>query len=136
MFYVMCRYIIYLHTNTRAALSSLPDLWGSTQPRLWKAICLGAPKITEDVVSGVHMRLTRVLYVLAQFRIRPRQIGPSHIHQITEKFCSECRAESVRPDRCVKTSSPPLAVGRPHTSSPITFDGPTLARVLRVALLF
>ena len=35
-------------------------------------------------VIGVHMRLTRVLYVLAQFRIRPRQIGPSHIHQITQ----------------------------------------------------
>ena len=30
------------------------------------------------------MRLTRVLYVLAQFRVRPRQIGPSHIHQITQ----------------------------------------------------
>ena len=32
-------------------------------------------------------------------------------------------------------TSPPLAAGRPHTSPPITFDGPILARVLRVALL-
>jgi hypothetical protein len=33
-------------------------------------------------------------------------------------------------------TSPPLAAGRPHTSPPITFDGPTFARVVRVALLF
>jgi hypothetical protein len=33
-------YVKCLHTNIRTALSSSSDLRGSTQPRLWKAICL------------------------------------------------------------------------------------------------
>jgi hypothetical protein len=33
-----------------------------------------------DMLSG----LTRVLYVLAEFGIRPSQIGSGHIHQITQ----------------------------------------------------
>ena len=41
----------------------------------------------------------------------------------------------VAPPLRLVATSPPLAAGRPHTSPPITFDGPTLARVLRVALL-
>jgi hypothetical protein len=35
----MYLYITYLHTNIRAALSSPPDLWGSTQRLLWK-VCM------------------------------------------------------------------------------------------------
>ena len=40
----------------------------NVNPLVNNSLVVGAPKITEDVVSGVHMRLTRVLYVLAQFR--------------------------------------------------------------------
>ena len=41
----------------------------------------------------------------------------------------------VAPPLRLVATSPPLAAGLPHTSPPITFDGPILARVLRVALL-
>jgi hypothetical protein len=42
----------------------------------------------------------------------------------------------VAPPPQLVATPPPLAAGRPHTSQLITFDGPTLARVLRVALVF
>jgi hypothetical protein len=49
--------------------------------------------------------------------------------------CAQAVALPAPPPQLVATS-PPLATGRPDTSPPITFDGPTLVRVLRVVLLF
>ena len=48
------------------------EYWPERQSARNNRLVVGAPKITEDVVSGVHMRLTRVLYVLVQFRIQQR----------------------------------------------------------------
>jgi len=70
-----------LHTKTRAALSSPPDLWDSTQPWLWMDICLyppGEPSVhhLQTVINTTTTTTLRWITNITQSRSARSYVTP------------------------------------------------------------
>ena len=81
VFSIMYLYITCLHTKTRAALSSPPDLWDSTQPRLCKDICLyppGEPSVhhLQTVINTTTTTTLRWITNITQSRSARSYVTP------------------------------------------------------------